>query len=112
MSFTFSHLEASVQKMAEIIRRQDFLTYFKKFSLMGASDTMVAIGVPSTFLKDNLSKKFYDDIKTAIKEQLPTLEVVDFIVDDRMDIRPDSEVIDCRVMLKKQEKQTKKEQVQ
>lgn len=98
--------------MAEIIRRQDFLTYFKKFSLMGASDTMVAIGVPSTFLKDNLSKKFYDDIKTAIKEQLPTLEVVDFIVDDRMDIRPDSEVIDCRVMLKKQEKQTKKEQVQ
>lgn len=112
MSFTFAHLEESVQEMSRTIRKADFLTYFKKFSLISANDTSVTLGVSSLFYQDNLIKKFYQEIKDAIAKNLATVENVDFVVDDRIDIRPENEVIDCRAILKKTDKQTKKEQVE
>lgn len=111
-SFDFTHLEKSVIEMSKIIRKPDFLTYFKKFSLVDATNSQVTLGVLSAFHKDNLSKKFYSEIKQAIKTELPSVELVDFVVDDRIEIRPETEVVDCRMLLKKSEKQTKKEQVQ
>lgn len=98
--------------MSGTIRKQDFLTYFKKFSLVSSSANAVTLWVVSSFHKDNLSKKFYDDIKGAIVKVFPTIEVVDFAVDERIDVRPESEVIDCRWVYKNTEKQTKKEQVE
>lgn len=111
VSFNFQNLEKSVLEMGRTIRKPDFLTYFKRFSLVDATDTSVTLGVLSSFHKDNLSKKFYTEIKEAIKTELPTLQVVDFVVDDRLEIRPENEVIDCLSVLKKSEKQVKKEQV-
>jgi len=110
--FSFSHLESAVRAMSGTIRKQDFLTYFKKFSLIGATDTTVTLGVVSSFHKDNLSKKFYDEIKSAITFVMPSIEAIDFAVDERIDVRPETEVIDCRLVHKNQEKQTKKEQVE
>ncbi len=110
--FDFAHLESAVIEMSKTVRKPDFLTYFRKFTLIEATDSSVTLGVISEFHADNLSKKFYTEIKEAIKTQLPTLESVDFIVDDRIEIRPENEVIDCRSLLKKSEKQTKKEQVE
>lgn len=110
-TFEFTNLEKSVIEMSKTIRKQDFLTYFKKFTLVDATDTSVTLGVFSSFHKDNLSKKFYTEIKAAIATELPTVQVVDFIVDDRIEVRPESEVVDCRMLLKKSEKQSKKEQV-
>jgi chromosomal replication initiator protein len=98
--------------MSSTIRKQDFLTYFKKFSLIDATSTSVVIGVVSSFHKDNLSKKFYDEIKSAIVSVVPTIQAIDFMVDERIDERPETEVIDCRLVHKSQEKQTKKEQVE
>lgn len=112
MSFTFAHLEESVQEMSRTIRKADFLTYFKKFSLISANDTSVTLGVSSLFYQDNLIKKFYQEIKSAIAKNLATVENIDFVVDDRIDIRPENEVIDCRAIFKKTDKQTKKEQVE
>jgi hypothetical protein len=43
---------------------------------------------------------------------MPSIEVIDFEVDDRIDVRPESEVIECRLVQKTQEKQTKKEQIE
>ena len=97
--------------MSSTIRNQDFLTYFKKFSLLSTTDTTVTLGVVSSFHKDNLSKKFYDEIKGAITLVVPTIEAIDFVVDDSIDVRPEAEVIDCRLVHKSTEKQTKKEQV-
>jgi chromosomal replication initiator protein len=111
MIFTFSHLEKSVEIMSRNIRKQDFLTYFKKFSLMASTETSVTIGVVSSFHLDNLSKKFYTEIKAAIVEILPTIEVVDFLVDDTIDMRAIDEVIDCRDAQKLSEKKTKNESV-
>ncbi|MFZ2256451.1 MAG: hypothetical protein WAW59_06750 [Patescibacteria group bacterium] len=43
---------------------------------------------------------------------MPSIEAIDFEVDERIDVRPETEVIDCRLVHKNQEKQTKKEQVE
>ena len=110
--FEFSHLEASIRIISTMIRKQDFLTYFKKFSLISVSENGVVLGVVSSFHKDNLSKKFYDEIKSAIIQVIPEIEVVDFVVDEQIDVKGASEVIDCRMLLKESEKQTKKEQVE
>ncbi len=110
--FSFSHLGSAVHIMSGAIRKQDFLTYFKKFSLIESTETSVTLGVVSSFHKDNLSKKFYDEIKSAIVSVCPGIEVVDFAVDERIDVRPETEVVDCRLAHKNQEKQTKKEQVE
>lgn len=105
MSFVFAHLQSAVEIMSVNIRKQDFLTYFKKFSLIAATDTSVTIGVVSSFHLDNLSKKFYDDIKKAIVAVMPSIEVIDFVVDDTIDIKPPEEIIDCRTIQKQSEKQ-------
>lgn len=110
--FSFSHLESAVRIMSGAIRKQDFLTYFKKFSLLSVDNKSVTIWVVSSFHKDNLSRKFYDEIKSAIQNIVPTIESIDFEVDERIDVRPDTEVVDCRLAHKNQEKQTKKEQVE
>lgn len=110
-TFGFENLQKSVIEMGKTIRKPDFLTYFRRFSLIEATDSSVTLGVLSNFHKDNLSKKFYSEIKEAIKTELPTLQVVDFVVDDRIEVRPESEVVDCRTFLKQSEKQVKKDQV-
>lgn len=97
--------------MSREIRKQDFLTYFKRFSLMASSETSVTIGVLSSFHQDNLSKKFYTEVKSAITSIVSTIEVVDFIVDDSIEMRALDEVIDCRDMQRLSEKKTKNESV-
>ncbi len=97
--------------MSKNIRKQDFLTYFKRFSLMASSETSVTIGVISSFHQDNLSKKFYNEIKAAIVSIVPTIEVVDFVVDDTIEMRAIDEVIDCRDTQKLSEKETKNESI-
>ena len=111
MNFTFAHLEKSVDIMSKEIRKQDFLTYFKRFSLIDSTETSVTIGVISSFHQDNLSKKFYTEIKTAINSIVPTIEVIDFVVDDSIDMRAVDEVIDCRDAQRNSEKKTKQEHI-
>jgi len=43
MIFAFSHLEESVKILSNKVRKQDFLTYFKKFSLLEASEDSVTL---------------------------------------------------------------------
>lgn len=94
------------------IRKQDFLTYFKKFSLIDVSGGTVVLGVVSSFHKDNLSKKFANEIKEAVLEQDRSIEMIDFVVDERIEMRPEEEVIDCRKLFSVSQKKTKKEQTE
>lgn len=41
--FSFSHLESAVSVMSTTIRKQDFLTYFKKFSLLSSENKTVTL---------------------------------------------------------------------
>jgi chromosomal replication initiator protein len=110
--FDFSHLEASIRIMSHMIRKQDFLTYFKKFSLVSVTENGITLGVISSFHKDNLTKKFYDEIKKAVVQVCSTIEVIDFAIDEQIEVKWSSDVVDCRMLLRETEKQTKKEQVE
>lgn len=110
--FTFSHLESAVHRMAQVIRKQDFLTYFRKFSLVSVTETSVTLGVGSVFHKENLSNKFYDEIYRAITDECPSVTDISLELDDTIDTRPQEEVVDCRAAQKHAEKKTKKEQVE
>ncbi len=110
--FTFSLLEASIREVSSKIRKQDFLTYFKKFSLLSVDEKSITIGVVSSFHRDNLIRKFYDDIKSAIQTVAPSIETLDFVVDDTIDSRNEEEVIDARLLLKDTIKEQKKQQIE
>lgn len=111
-SFDFSHLQLVVRELSTQVRKQDFLTYFKKFSLIQVTDTSVTLGVISSFHRDNLASKFYTEIKNAIQKTSSAIESVDIVVDDAIDSKTEEFVVDCRNTLKESEKTTKKQQVE
>ena len=110
--FQFSHLQTVVSTLSTQVRKQDFLTYFKKFSLMGVTDDSVTLGVVSSFHRDNLARKFYTEIKNTVQNICPAIESIDIIVDDAIEMKSESLVIDCRLAYKESEKLTKKQQVE
>ncbi len=111
-NFEFSHLKTVVTDLSIQIRKQDFLTYFKKFSLISVTDDSVTLGVVSAFHRDNIARKFYTEIKNAIQNICPSIVSVDIIVDDAIEVKTEEYVIDCRMSLKESEKVTKKQQIE
>jgi chromosomal replication initiation ATPase DnaA len=83
--FSFSHLTEVIKSLSVSVRKQDFLTYFKKFSLVSATEDSITLGVVSSFHRDNLVKKFYDEIKEAVQKINPAITSLDIVVDDEMD---------------------------
>ncbi len=110
--FDFSILEQAILTLSVKIRKQDFLTYFKKFSLLQVGNNTVTLGVVSGFHRDNLVKKFYDEIKEAIITLDSRIEAIDIVVDEAIETKDESQVIDCRTIQKASEKTTKKQQVE
>ena len=111
-NFEFSHLQRVVSELSTQVRKQDFLTYFKKFSLIEVTHDCVTLGVVSSFHRDNLARKFYTEIKNTIQNICPSIESIDIIVDDAIDTKSESLVIDCRLAYKESEKLTKKQQIE
>jgi chromosomal replication initiator protein len=108
--FQFSHLEEALKDLSQRIRKQDFLTYFKKFSLLAVTSDSVTLGVVSGFHKDNLTRKFEADILAALNRVQNNIKGFTFEIDDTIESRTDW-VVDCRSIHKIGEKQTKDEQV-
>ena len=113
MSHTFDiiALRKAMETIAVSLRKQDFLTYFKKFSLTATTDTMIQLGVNSAFHRDNIASKFYNEIKEAVQEQCKKIDTIDIVVDEMIDMLPSERVIDCRDLFSNLSKQLKKEQV-
>ncbi len=109
--FAFSDLQKVVSSLAVEVRKQDFLTYFKKFSLISTTENSITLGVISGFHRDNLTKKFTLDIEKAIRMSHPHIEKIEIVVDDEIDTRSAEYVVDCRLTQKETEKITKKEQI-
>lgn len=66
MSFSFSDLQKVIALLSVEVRKQDFLTYFKKFSLLSTTEDSITLGVVSAFHRDNLTRKFSSDIEKAV----------------------------------------------
>ncbi len=109
--FSFSHLEKAIESLSISLRKQDFLTYFKKFSLVESSEEKITLWVVSGFHRDNIEKKFRSEIEKAIHDITKQSEIIEFVVDDAIETKGADTVIDCRSIQKSSEKNTKKEQV-
>ncbi len=79
---------------------------------MSATEDSITLGVVSSFHRDNLLKKFYDEIKETVQKVNPAITSLDIVVDDEMDRKWEDLVVDCRNALKESEKTTKKQQVE
>ncbi len=90
------------------IKKQDFLVYFRKISILSVSETVIDFWVVSTFMKWNLEAKFYNTILAATKKEIPTIEKITFEVDKSIDNPTNKNVVDCVGYYKESEKSNKK----
>jgi chromosomal replication initiation ATPase DnaA len=95
-----SQLQTFVQSIAERMRKQDFLTYFQKLSLVSNQDGTIVFGVISEFIRDNVSFRFSDLLLIAAKEVWGDVARMEIVVDNQIDNPTYASAIDCRRVLK------------
>lgn len=101
-------LKNIITYVANNIKKQDFLVYFRKISIIEISQQEIVFWVVSSFMKDNLEAKFYKDIFNAAKTENEKLEKISFLVDKNIDNPSNTDVIDCSIFLKELTKKVKK----
>jgi chromosomal replication initiation ATPase DnaA len=84
-----------------------FLVYFRKISAVEITETKLVLGVVSTFMKDNLQAKFYNQILEAVQKEISTVKTVEFVVDQEIDNPSNTAVVDCTAFYKTASKQKK-----
>ncbi|MDD3303135.1 MAG: chromosomal replication initiator protein DnaA [Candidatus Gracilibacteria bacterium] len=104
----FYRLQNILLNVIEKVKKQDFLVYFRKISILDIKDNELAFGVISTFVKGNLEIKFYNDILEATRKELPNIDKISFEVDKDIDNPTNKYVIDCTKYYKESEKSNKK----
>lgn len=88
-------LQNIVSNIIEKIKKQDFLVYFRKISIIEVSEAKVVFWVVSPFMKDNLEAKFYKEILEATKQENSSISNIEFKVDLNIDNPSNKDVIDC-----------------
>jgi len=104
----FYRLQNILLNVIEKVKKQDFLVYFRKISILDIKDNELAFWVISTFVKWNLEIKFYNDILEATRKELPNIDKISFEVDKDIDNPTNKYVIDCTRYYKESEKSNKK----
>lgn len=89
-------LQQFCQLLIDSLRKQDFLTYFQKISLVRCEDGTLTLGVVSEFIRDNMSFRFSEILATKAKEVWPEVIHVEIIVDSQIENPTYAQVIDCR----------------
>lgn len=89
------------------IKKQDFLVYFRKMSIVEITPEKVTFWVLSDFMKDNLRAKFFDVIKNATIQEFETITDIEFVVDQNIDNPSNPDVIDCATFYKDFTKKSK-----
>ncbi|MBP7806182.1 chromosomal replication initiator protein DnaA [Candidatus Gracilibacteria bacterium] len=105
-------LQNFCQLLVDVLRKQDFLTYFQKVSLVSSENGVVTLGVVSGFIRDNMSFRFSEAIQTAAKQVWTDMERVEIIVDENIDNPSYTQVIDCRKVFRGIQTKEKKEPTQ
>lgn len=90
------------------IKKQDFLVYFRKISILDISENEVTFWVVSTFMKWNLEAKFYAQVLEATQEEFPSVDKINFEVDKNIDNPTNKYAINCIDYYKWYEKSSKK----
>ena len=89
------------------IKKQDFLVYFRKISIIDISTTKIKFWVVSTFMKDNIEAKFYDQLLKSAKQEINIIESISINVDNEIDNPSNKDVVDCAIYYKESLKSKK-----
>ncbi len=100
-------LKNIIINIIDTIKKQDYLVYFRKISILELTDTEIVFWVVSSFMKDNLEAKFYNVIFESSKLEVRDLVKISFIVDKNIENPSNTDVIDCAIFLKEVEKSKK-----
>lgn len=91
------------------IKKQDFLVYFRKISIVKIQEDKIVFGSVSSFMKDNLEVKFHDTVLQATKREFwDTVQTIEFIVDNTIDNPSNSDAVDCQNFYKETTKTAKR----
>lgn len=104
----YNNLKSILNIILQDIKKQDFLVYFRKISVIEVSNTKIVFWVVSWFMKENLEAKFYDIILKSTKKVFPEIEKIEFIVDMNIENPSNQDVIDCAQFFKDFSKKPKK----
>lgn len=97
-------LQNIVSNVIENVKKQDFLVYFRKISIVNISDDKAIFWVVSSFMKDNLEAKFYNQVLEATQKVIPEISEIEFKVDLNIDNPSNVDVIDCANFYKEETK--------
>lgn len=97
-------LQNIVSNIIERVKKQDFLVYFRKISIIEISNDKIVFGVISGFMKDNLEAKFYNQVFESSKIENPSITSIEFKVDYDIDNPSNANVIDCSNYFKESNK--------
>ena len=88
-------LYAIIRELTKKVRKQDFLTYFKKLSCIGIQGDTFVLGVVSAFMRDNINRKFEKEVLESIQAVLPEIQKVVLEVDRNIENPSNLSVVDC-----------------
>lgn len=88
-------LKNIIKNLTIAVKKQDFLVYFRKMSIVEYTSNEIIFGVESGFMKNNLEAKFKKEILAAAILEDSDITNVELIVDDDIDIPSNSKVVDC-----------------
>lgn len=101
-------LQSILSNIIKKIKKQDFLVYFRKISILDMNDEEITFWVVSTFMKWNLEAKFYWLILESSQIEFPNLVKISFEVDKNIDNPTNKNSINCIDFYKWYEKSLKK----
>lgn len=105
----FYRLQNILNFLVDDLKKQDFLVYFRKISIVEIAEKSIVFGTVSSFMKDNLEAKFYKEILTATQKEFGLdMESISFIVDNDIDTPSNTSAIDCTKFYKENQKGVKK----
>jgi len=102
-------LKSILTHIIDSLKKQDFLVYFRKISLLEMSNDTIKFWVVSSFMRDNIEAKFKQEVLDAAKKELwDHIKNVEFVIDDTIDNPSNTNTIDCPTFLKEYQKSSKK----
>lgn len=95
-------------ELSSVLKKQDFLIYFRKVSLIKNENNILELGFISEFLIDNVKIKFNSYILQAAKNIDSKINEVKYFVDNSIENPASKNVIDWVEFVKNLRKKTKK----
>jgi len=100
-------LKKIVINVIDKLKKQDFLVYFRKISIMEISDKEIVFWVVSGFMKDNLEAKFYNEVFESAKIESKNIEKISFKIDENIENPSNTDIVDCTKFYKESAKSKK-----